>query len=160
MSKLRKEPYQVVREIYENSTLLCQGTTDVSVHRHIWRAHQNQKRNEYILMFTDQFSKMTETVPMKCISAPEVVRHFLNYWLLNYCPPAELVVDNKGFFLSNFFIDLFKIMSTENNFTATKYPKINGKLEGYNGTILSVLKTCLADHPSEWDLYKDALTYG
>ena len=50
-------------------------------------------------------------------------------------------------------------MSIENNFTTTYHPQTNGQVERYNRTILAALRTYVADHPRDWDLYTDALTY-
>ena len=50
-------------------------------------------------------------------------------------------------------------MSIKNNFTTTYHPQANGKVESYNHKILAALRTYIADHPKDWDLYTDALTY-
>ena len=120
---------------------------------------KTQRRNEYLLVITDRYSKLTKTVPMKGISAAEVARHFVNSWVFNYGPPTELVADNGGCFTSKFFIDVCRIMSIKNNFTTTYHPQSNGQVERYNRTILAALRTYVADHPRDWDLYTDALTY-
>lgn len=36
-----------------------------------------QQKNEYLLLITDRYTKMKKTVPMKCIAAAEVAKHFL-----------------------------------------------------------------------------------
>ena len=96
---------------------------------------------------------------MKGISASEVARCFTNAWVFNYGPPTELVSDNGGCFTSKFFIDICRIMSIKNNFTTTYHPQANGQVERYNRTILAALRTYVADHPRDWDLYTDALTF-
>ena len=47
----------------------------------------------------------------------------------------------------------------KNNFTTTYHPQANGQVERYNRTILAALRTYVADHPRDWDLYTDELTY-
>jgi len=117
------------------------------------------RRNEYLLVITDRFTKLTKTIPMKGISAAEVARCFVNEWVFNYGPPKELISDNGGCFTSKFFLDVCSILSIKNNFTTTYHPQANGQVERYNRTILAALRTYVADHPKDWDLYTDALTY-
>lgn len=83
----------------------------------------------------------------------------MNAWVFNYGVPDEIEVDNVGFFKSKFFIDVCKIMSIENNFTSTCHPKSNGQVKRYHHTILAELRTYVADHPRDWYLYTDVLTY-
>lgn len=71
---------------------------------------EKPRRNEYLLLITDRFSKMTKTVPMKRISAAEVSRNFLNCWVSKYGPPAELIADNGGWFTAKLFIDVCELL--------------------------------------------------
>ena len=117
------------------------------------------RRKEYLLVITDRFSEMKKTVPLKGVSAAEVAKAFVNTWVFNYGPPVELVSDNGTCFTSKYFQDVCRIMSIQNNFTTTYHPQTNGQVERYNRTILAALRTYVADHPRDWDLYTDALTY-
>ena len=70
-----------------------------------------------------------------------------------------MISDNSGCFKSKFFLDVSSIPSIKNNFTTTYNPQANGQVERYNRTILAALRTNVADHRKDWDLYTDALTY-
>ena len=96
---------------------------------------------------------------MKGISAAEVARHFVRSWVFNYGPPEDLIADNGGCFTSKYFQDVCRIMNVHNSFTTTYHPQTNGQVERYNRTILAALRTYVADHPRDWDLYTDALKY-
>ena len=117
------------------------------------------RRNEYVLVITDSFTKLTKTRLMKGISNAEVARCFVNEWIFNYGRPTKFISDNGGCFKSKFFLDVCRILSIKNNFTTTYHLQTNGQVERYNRTILAALRTYVADHPKDWDLYKDALTY-
>ena len=120
---------------------------------------RTQRGNEYLLVITDRFTKLTKTVPMKGISAAEVARHFVNEWVFNYGPPKELLADNGGCFTAKFFQSVCKILNVHNQFTTTYHPQTNGQTERFNRTIKAMIRSYLADHPRDWDLYTGALTF-
>ena len=45
-------------------------------------------------------------------------------------------------------------------FTTTYHPRANGQAERFNKTIVTALRHYVADHPKDWDLYSDLLTFG
>ena len=49
------------------------------------------RRNKYLLVISDRFTKLTKTVPLKKISAAEVAKSFVDNWVFNYGPPQELI---------------------------------------------------------------------
>lgn len=102
---------------------------------------------------------MTKIVPKKGISAAAVPRYFVNSWIFHYGPPEELMADNGGRFTSKFLQHVCRILSIKNNFRATYQPQTNMQLERYNQTILAALRTYVADHPRDWDVYTDASSY-
>ena len=120
---------------------------------------KTKRGHEYLLVITDRFTKMTKTVPMKGISAAEVAKHFVNSWVFNYGPPEELISDNGGCFTAKYFQDVCKLLNVKNSYTKTYHPQTNGQVERYNRTVLAALRTYVADHPRDWDLYTDALAY-
>lgn len=44
--------------------------------------------------------------------------------------------------------------------TTAYHPQTNGQTERYNRTIVSALRKFCSDHPRDWDLFTDALTFG
>ena len=115
--------------------------------------------NEYLLVISDRFTKLTKTVAMKGAAAGEVARAFTHEWCFNYGPPETLLSDNGKCFTSKFFQSVCAILNVENQFTTTCHPQANGQVERYNHTLKAVIKSYLDDHPCDWDLYTTALTY-
>ena len=78
--------------------------------------------NQYLLVMTDRYSKLTKSVPIKTTSAETVARAFTDEWALTYGPPKSLLADNGAYFNSKFFTSVCTILSVENKFTTTYHP--------------------------------------
>ena len=115
--------------------------------------------NQYLLVITDRFTKLTKTVPMKSVSASDLAKAFVNEWIFVYGPPAHVLSDNGKYFTSKFFQDVCRILNVRNQFTTTYHPQANGQVERFNRTLKAAIKSYLNDHPTDWDLYTPALTY-
>ena len=90
--------------------------------------------NQYLLVISDRFTKLTKTVPLKGVSAAEVAKAFVDHWVFNYGAPKELLADNGKCFTARFFQDVCRILNVHNLFTTTYYPQANGQVERYNRT--------------------------
>lgn len=51
--------------------------------------------HRYLLLITERFRNIKNTIPMKGISVVEVDKHILDNWVLNHGPPTKLLAD-KG----------------------------------------------------------------
>ena len=85
--------------------------------------------NEYPLMMTDRYSKLTLSVPLKSMSAEVVAKAFADEWALTYGPPKDLLSDNGSCFNSKFFTSVCTILNVVNKFTTTYHPQTNGQVE-------------------------------
>ncbi len=121
--------------------------------------HRTARGNQYLLMVTDRFSKLTKSIPLKGVSAAEVATAFVNEWVFNFGPPTSLLADNGKCFTSRFFQSICKILNIRNQFTTTYHPQANGQVERFNRTLKSSIKAYLEDHPNDWDLFTGALTF-
>ena len=115
--------------------------------------------NRYLLVMVDRYSKLVRTVPLKKITAYSVAHAFVHYWIFAYGVPIDVLSDNGGQFVSKFFGDVCRIVGTKLRFTTTYHPQANGQVERFNRTILAALRHYISDHPKDWDLFTDALTF-
>ena len=120
---------------------------------------RTSRGNQYLLVISDRFTKLTKTVPLKSVSAAEIAKAFVNEWVFNYGPPVDLLADNAKYFSSKFFQSVCNILNVHNSFTTTYHPQANGQVERFNRTLETAIKAYLDDHPRDWDLYTGALTY-
>ena len=79
--------------------------------------------------------------------------------MLAYGPPTYVLTDNGGQFAGRFFADTSRILGASNFFTTTYHPQCNGQVERYNSTLVQALRHYIADHPQDWDLYAETLTF-
>ena len=120
---------------------------------------KSERGYRFVLVITDRFSKLVRTVPMKKVSAFAVAQAFVREWVFTYGPPAFVLSDNGSQFKAKFFQNVCRILSVQNLFTTTYHPQTNGQAERFNRTILDGIRTFVGDHPRDWDIYTDVLTY-
>ncbi|MGH0053543.1 MAG: DDE-type integrase/transposase/recombinase [Sphaerochaetaceae bacterium] len=120
---------------------------------------RSPRGNRYILVITDRFSKLVQTVPLKRITAAEIAKAFVNNWVFVYGPPKKLLSDNGTQFTSRTFQSICNILGIQNLFTTTYHPQANGQVERFNRTLLAALRHYVADHPRDWEMFKGAVTY-
>ena len=115
--------------------------------------------NRFLLVISDRFSKLARTVPLKRITAVEVAKAFVHHWVLVYGPPLLLLADNGKQSISKLFHEICRLLGVKNLFTTTYHPQTNGQVERFNRTIIAAIRHYVSDHPHDWDLFTDALTY-
>lgn len=52
-----------------------------------------------------------------------------------------------------------RLRGIKNQFTTTYHPQISGQAEWFNRSILAALRHYAAGHPTDWDMFTDALTH-
>ena len=115
--------------------------------------------NRFLLVILDRFSKLARAVPLKRITAFEVAKAFVRHWVLVYRPTLLLLADNGKQFISKLFQEICRLLGVKNLFSTTYHPHTNGQVERFNRTILAAIRPYVSDHPHDWDLFTDALTY-
>lgn len=118
-----------------------------------------QRENYFLLVMTDRFFKLVQTIPMKSINALEFAKSFVHHWIFVDDPPQTLLSDNGKQFNARLFIDICRLLGIKNQFTITCHPQANGQLERFNRPIFAARRHYVADHTTDWDLYTDSLTY-
>ena len=120
---------------------------------------KTKRGNRWILVMTDRFTKLTQVVPMKKITAQHVAIAFVEHWVFKYGPPKTLLSDNGSNFASKLFQRMCSYIGVANMYTSTYHPQTNGQVERYNRTILAMLRNYVNEHQDDWDEYVTALTY-
>lgn len=121
---------------------------------------KTKKGNTHLLLIVDRFTKLVRAVPMKKTTAFDVAQAFAANWVFVYGPPSSVLMDNAGNFRAKFMLEVHRRLGITSKATTTYHPQTNGQVERHNRTILAALRKYVGDHPSDWDEYTDALTYG
>ena len=115
---------------------------------------------KYLAVITDRYSKFTQTVPLRNVTAWTLAKAFCDHWAFIFGPPKYLLSDNGGQFISKFFQSVCNILGTRNLFTTSYHPQTNGQVERYNRTILAGLRSYCSEHGKDWDNFSHAVTFG
>ena len=113
----------------------------------------------FLVIITDRFTKLSQVVPLRRITAYHVAVAFCEAWVFKYGPPATLLSDNGKQFTSRLFHSVCNLIGTNNVFTSAYHPQTNGQVERYNRTLLAMLRNFVNDHQNDWDRYASVLTY-
>eukprot|EP00171_Calliarthron_tuberculosum_P023081 IDg23081t1 len=109
--------------------------------------------NTHLLVITDRFTKLTRTIPLARTRAWEVANAFAKNWVFIYGAPTSILTDNGPPFNSKFYQEVCSCLGIKCLFTTTYHPRANGQAERFNRTILSAIRSYVADHPQLWDVY-------
>ena len=107
----------------------------------------------------DRFTKLTQVVPMRTVSAYTVAVAFVEHWVYKYGPPQTLISDNGPQFMARFFHRVCAILGVHNALTTAYHPQANGQVERFNRSIAAMLRCYVEDHPQDWSKYVQTLCY-
>ncbi|CDF40838.1 unnamed protein product [Chondrus crispus] len=113
----------------------------------------------FLLVITDRFSKLTQVVALRTITAHTVAVAFCDSWVFKYGVPRTLLSDNGPQFNAKFFHSTCRVLGITNLYTSAYHPQTNGQVERYNRTIASMLRNYVGEHQDDWDVYVGPLTY-
>ena len=107
----------------------------------------------FLSFISDCFTKLTEMVPLKRITAYDVALAFVEHWVFKYDAPATLLSDNGSQFVAHFFRRMCNILQVHNIFSTTYHPQTNGQVERFNRILAAMLRCSVEDNPGLWCLY-------
>ena len=120
----------------------------------------------FMLVISDHFTKLTQVVPLKRITAYDVAVVFVEKWVFKYGAPATMLSGNGSQFVAHFFRQVCNILQVQNIFTTTYHPQTNGhcalpgcQVERFNCTLAAMLLCYIEDNPDLCCLYAPALCY-
>ena len=110
------------------------------------------RKNRYVLVLIDAFSRWVEVFPTQDELAGTVARIVYDNIITRYGCPHTLLSDNGPSFIAKIVEELCLIMSVKKIFTTAHHPQSNGLVERVNSTVLSTLRSYVDEMGSDWDL--------
>jgi len=101
---------------------------------------------EYILVICDRFSKVSRAVPLRDITALDVLGAFLDTWVASYGIPDSVLSDNGPQFAAVLWRGVLKTLGIDTNYATPYHPQTNGHVERFNETVLKQLRHYVSDH--------------
>jgi transposase InsO family protein len=114
--------------------------------------------NRYVLVITDRFSKLTQTVALPVQTASVVARAFIDRWICVYGIPVTLLTDNGTQFTSKFLAIVTKLLGVHHVFTSAYRAATNGQAERFNATLVDSIAHYVTIQ-EEWDLELATATF-
>ena len=109
------------------------------------------RKNQYVLLIEDYFSKWVEAFPLTRTVAPSVAQCVLNGWVSRFGCPFSILSDQGSEFESKLFKCLNNMLQSSKLRTTTYHPRTDGMVERSNRTLIDVLSKYAEKEP-DWDL--------
>ena len=105
----------------------------------------------YILVAMDYFTRWAEAYPIPNQEASTVATKLVNEMFLRFSPPQQLHSDQGRQFESKLLAEICNCLGIQKMRTTLYHPECDGLVERFNRTLLNMLATTTATHPSTWE---------
>ena len=107
-----------------------------------------------IWVIVDRLTKTAHFLPIKkTYSTDRLARLYINRIVCLHGVPVSIISDQRATFTSVFWQELHKAMGTRLDFSTTFHPQTDGQSERTIQTLEDVLRMCIIDFGSQWDLH-------
>uniref|UniRef100_A0A8R1I4Q2 RNA-directed DNA polymerase n=2 Tax=Caenorhabditis japonica TaxID=281687 RepID=A0A8R1I4Q2_CAEJA len=118
---------------------------------------ETSKKNKYIAMFVDAYSKFIIAEPVTNQTAEVLCSVFRDRVVARFGTPKLLVTDQGTNFTSQAFRDMLKTMRIEHKMSTPYHHQANGQVERANQTVEGMLRQC--EDENEWDVDLQTLVH-
>ena len=109
------------------------------------------RNNVYLLVMVDYFTRYAEAIPLPDRQASTVARAIFTEWISRHGIMEVLHSDQAQEFESDLLAEICTLLHIKKSRSSPFHPEGNSVCERLNGTLLSILKPCMLDHPDDWD---------
>ncbi|GFY01634.1 retrovirus-related Pol polyprotein from transposon 17.6 [Trichonephila clavipes] len=116
------------------------------------------RRNRYVLVITDHFSKWAEIIPLKKASARIIADNFFDNYISRFGVPIKLISDNGPQFISDTFENLSERLGIRHVKTVVYRPQAN-RTERVNRDLVQMIANYVNEQHDTWDQFLREFTY-
>lgn len=113
---------------------------------------ETARKNKFILVVSDYFTKWTESYPLPNQEATTVAEKLVNEFICRFGVPRELHSDQGRNFESKVFAEICKLLDIEKTRTTPLHPQSDGQVERFNRTVVEMLRGKIKEDQKDWDL--------
>ena len=113
---------------------------------------QTSRRNKYILVLVDYFTKWCEAIPLAEIDATTVANAVLYHWICRWGAPGQLHSDRGSNFESSLMHQICDTLKIDKTRTTSYHPQGNGLVERTNRSIKTMLRIVTQKNALSWDV--------
>ena len=113
----------------------------------------SNKRNSYILVVGDYFTKWTDAIPMRNQTATTLAQKLVDSVITIFAVPMQLHSYQGRSFESHVFQEMCRILGIEKTRTTPYRPQSDGMIERANRTIISMLTSFVSENKRDLDEY-------
>lgn len=121
---------------------------------------RSKRKNCYLLLVIDAFTKFIILVPVKSTKTVHSIRVLKNYFH-TFGVPKRLISDRGSSFTAKRFQEFLRSLGVKHVMNAVATPRANGQIERYNRTVLSALTATNHGKPENiWDESVSEIQWG
>ncbi|GFV63253.1 retrovirus-related Pol polyprotein from transposon 412 [Trichonephila clavipes] len=116
------------------------------------------RRNRYVLVITDHFSKWAEIIPLKKASARAIADNFFDNYISRFGAPIKLISDNGPQCISDIFENLSERLGIRHVKTVVYRPQAN-RTERVNRDLVQMIAKYVNEQHDTWDQFLREFAY-
>ncbi|GFV98118.1 transposon Tf2-9 polyprotein [Trichonephila clavipes] len=116
------------------------------------------RRNRYVLVITDHFSKWAEIIPLKKASARVIADNFFDNYISRFGAPIKVISDNGSQFISDIFENLSERLGIRHVKTVVYRPQAN-RTECINHDLVQMNANYANEEHGTWDQFLCEFAY-
>ena len=117
------------------------------------------RKNRFILVIIDHFTRWVLVEPLKDAKAHSVTRTIIDRWIPTHGLPRIILSDNGPHFRSKTTTQLCEKLGIRNIFSTPYHPQGNGVVEAFMRPLKKILSVQVSQVGNHWDLCCSAASY-